>query len=325
MGKTVPQTRQSKTPLRSAVVRADMNDLIVFTRVVQAGSFTLAARLLGMPKSTVSRRVTELEDRLKARLLQRTTRKLGLTDAGRIYFAYSERIAADVEDAERALGQLQDSPRGLLRVTAPHSFSLLGPVLSEFLAAHSEVRAEIMCTDRPVDLVAEGFDLAIRIGHLEDSTLVTRSLGSMRRVLVASPSYCRRRGVPRLPADLAEHETIAFAAGSARAEWSLRGVDETVDIRIAPRATINDFRILVDAVRAGLGIAWMPEFGIATDVKEGRLRRVLPDWHSEAIPLQVVYPTARHLSPKVAAFVELLARRLTLGPPRAGSRNSTKL
>ena len=153
----------------------DLNELLVFTRVVQSGSFTAAAKQLDMPKSSVSRKVSELKDRIGARLLQRTTRQLGLTDAGRIYFEYSARIVAQIEEADQAVNRMQSTPRGLLRVTAPLSFAMLGPIVAEFLERYGDVQVELMCTDRAVDLIEEGFDLAIRAGKLEDSTLVARN------------------------------------------------------------------------------------------------------------------------------------------------------
>src|SRR5690349_7028510 len=172
----------------------DLNEIIVFARVVQAGSFTKAAAELGMPKSTVSRKVSELEERLGARLLQRTTRKLSLTDAGRTYFDYSARVVAEVEDAERAVSSLQAAPRGLLRVTAPTNFRVLGAIVADYLKRYPDVRLELFCTGRRVDLVEERFDLGVRAGVLADSSLVARSLGTAGWVLAATPAYLRRRG-----------------------------------------------------------------------------------------------------------------------------------
>src|SRR6266850_380335 len=175
----------------------DLNEMLVFARIVQAGSFTAAAAALGMPKSTVSRKLSELEERLKARLLQRTTRKLSLTDVGRTYYDYCVRIVGEIEDAERAVSSLQETPRGLLRVTAPINVAFLGPIVSDFLKRYPEVRLELFCTGRAVDLVEERFDLGIRAGVLADSTLIARSLGSVRWFLVASPAYVEKRGRPR--------------------------------------------------------------------------------------------------------------------------------
>src|SRR6185369_3115761 len=170
----------------------DLNEMLVFARVVQAGSFTTAATELGMPKSTVSRKVSELEERLGSRLLQRTTRKLSLTDVGRTYYDYCARIASEIEDAERAVSNLQETPRGLLRVTAPVNADFLGPIVSDYLERYPEVRLDLFCTARSVDLVEERFDLGIRAGALADSTLVARSLGEAKWFVAATPAYLRK-------------------------------------------------------------------------------------------------------------------------------------
>ena len=175
----------------------DLNEMLVFARVVQAGSFTTAAAELGMPKSTVSRKVSELEERLSAQLLRRTTRKLSLTDAGRIYYDYCARIVGEIEDADRAVSRLQEKPRGLLRVTAPVNAAFLGAIVSDYLKRYPEVRLDLLCTGRAVDLVEERFDLGIRAGALADSMLIARSLGSASWLLVATPAYLRRHKRPR--------------------------------------------------------------------------------------------------------------------------------
>lgn len=293
----------------------DLNELLVFTRVVQAGSFTAAARVLGMPKSSVSRKVSQLEDRIGARLLQRTTRKLGLTDAGRIYYDHSARIVAETEEAEQAVGQVQSAPRGLLRVTAPLSFSVLGPIVAELLGRHPDVQVELSCTDRTVDLVDEGFDAAIRAGALADSTLVARPLGTLRRVLVAAPALQKKQRAPRTPSELAWRPCIVFAAGANPSLWVLVAGKRRVEVRVTARLAVNDFAIILDAARAGLGIAFVPEYVCAHDLAAGRLQRILPRWCSPEVPVQALYPTARHLSPKVAAFLDLLRERLDLRVP----------
>jgi DNA-binding transcriptional LysR family regulator len=197
-------------------------------------------------------------------------------------------------------------------VTAPLGFGLLGPILSEFLERHPDVQVELMCTDRRVDLVEEGFDVAIRAGHLDDSTHVARVLGSIQRILVAAPTYCKRNGTPRAPADLARHVCIAFGSGAAANRWVLQRGGQKSDVRIHPRLTVNDFDLMVDAVRKGLGVAAMPSFMVAEDLKRGRLRQVLPEWSSAETPIHALYPTARHLSPKVATFLDLLRERFSL-------------
>jgi DNA-binding transcriptional LysR family regulator len=204
------------------------------------------------------------------------------------------------------VGRLQAEPRGLLRVSAPLSFApLLGPLAATYLSRHPAVQVELSCSDRAVDLVEERFDVAIRVGPLADSTLVARSLGTMARVLVAAAGYCKREGTPRAPAELGDHACIVFGA----ALWRLHAGDKEVEVRVKPRLTVNDLEIARDAARAAVGIAWLPEFVCADDIRRGRLRHVLPDWSSAPAPLHAVLPSARHLSPKVTAFVELAQRR----------------
>lgn len=287
----------------------DLDAIQIFTKVVQTGSFTSAARALAMPKSTVSQRVAELEERLGARLLQRTTRSLGLTDAGRIYFDYCTRIVAEVADAERAVATLQTTPRGLLRMTVPASTQFLGPVFSEFLARCSGMQLEVLFTDRFVDLVEESFDLAIRAGALSDSTLIARSLGSVRFVLVASPRYLKKHGRPRSPRDLADHASLVFRVGARPGIWRLTNGAEEHEVALAPRLAVNDLDVLHDAVAGGAGIAVLPAFRCTKDLRAKRLERVLPAWQIPPQPVHAVYPSGRHLSPKVKAMLEHLRQR----------------
>ncbi|HWM84865.1 MAG TPA: LysR family transcriptional regulator [Kofleriaceae bacterium] len=303
------RTRTDKPP--------DLNEILIFTRVVQAGSFTAAARTLAMPKSSVSRKVSELEDRLGVRLLHRTTRKLGLTDAGRLYFERGARIVAEMEEADQAVSRMQAAPRGLLRVTAPLSFAMLGPMITEYLKRYPDVQVELLCSDRRFDLVEEGFDVAIRAGPLDDSTLIARRLGVIQRVLVASPAYLRRRRSPRSPADLAEHTCISFAADRAPSVWTLHAGERRAEVRVSPRYSVNELDLMLEAVRDGIGIAWIPEFVAIPDVRAGRLRHILREWRSSETQVHAVYPTARHLSPKVVGFVELVRERFALGGDRA--------
>jgi DNA-binding transcriptional LysR family regulator len=296
----------------------DLNELLVFARVVQAGSFTAAARALGLPKSTVSRKVSELEKRLEARLLQRTTRKLSLTDVGRTYYAYCARIVEEVEEAERAVGQLQEVPRGLLRVTVPQNFSFLGRIFAGYLRRHAEVRLEVVTTDRLVDLVADGFDVAVRIGRLADSTLVTRPLGHAHSVVVGSPAYLKKHGRPRAPADLAGHECLRFVSPGDPG-WRLESNGELADVPVAARLVANDWDSLREAAAAGLGLTLLPVFLCAPDLRARRLERVLPGWSSAEVPIQAVYPSTRQLSPKLSSFLDELQAAMSPPPwqPRA--------
>jgi DNA-binding transcriptional LysR family regulator len=292
----------------------DLNEIVVFSWVVQSGSFSGAARELGLPKSTVSRKIAALEERLGARLLQRTTRKLSLTDVGRAFFDHARRVVEEAEQAEQAVSRLQEAPRGLLRVTTPINFGQLGPMAASFLARYPEVELEIVCTDRVVDLVQDSFDLAIRAGQLADSTLVARSLGVLRSYAVASPAFLERRGRPAEPSELTRYPCCVFGANPTPNTWRLHSGSKTVAIEVRPRLTVNDFDFLHDAALAGLGIALLPEFRCFDDLRAKRLERVLHDWCSPDVPVHAVYPTRRHLSPKVKALLDHLAEHLNPPP-----------
>lgn len=285
----------------------DLNALRVFEKVVRTGSFTAAARALDMPKSTVSLRVAELETRLGACLLQRSTRRLGLTDQGRLYHDHCARILADIDEADRAVTDLQGSPRGLLRITLPASMQFVGPVITSFLAEHPGVQVEILCADRIVSLIDESFDVAIRAGALPDSALVARSLGVIPFVLAASPRYLRRRGRPRAPADLLGHACLLFGATPTRT-WQLARGAERVELEPPLTLRANDLDILHGAAVGGSGVAILPAFRCADDFRAKRLERVLPEWSPPAQPVHAVYPTGRHLSPKVKLLLDHLQR-----------------
>jgi DNA-binding transcriptional LysR family regulator len=292
----------------------DLNEMLVFARVVQAGSFTKAARALGMPKSTVSRRVSQLEERLKARLLQRTTRKLSLTDVGRTYYDYCARIIGEIEDAERAVSRLSEAPRGILRVTAPINVSFLGPIVGDYLKRYREVRLELFCTARTVDLVEERFDVGIRVGTLADSTLIGRSLGQVKWFLAATPAYLKKRGRPRSPDDLKKHDALLFGMGIDGARLRLEGAGKSAHVALSARLMVSDIDVLHAVALTGQGIAVLPAFRCADELRARRLERVLPDWTVPATPVHVVYPSTRHLSPKVKSFVDHLEERMTPPP-----------
>lgn len=286
----------------------DLNAILIFASVAETGSFTAAARTLGLPKSTVSRKVLELEKHLGARLIQRTTRKLSLTDVGRVYYEHCARISREADEADLAVQQMQATPRGVLRVTAPLSFRTPSRIAAQFLKRYPDVRIEVVCTDRNVDLVAEGFDVAIRAGPLTDSSLIARKVAMVKQVLVAAPVYLRRRGRPRTPLELQEHETIAFGSGPSPGVWSLRKAGKSVDVRVRPRLAVNDVDWMHDAASRGIGIALLSEYVCREDLQAGRLRQVLTEWSAGETPLHALYPTPRHLSRKVVTFIEMLRR-----------------
>lgn len=287
----------------------DLDELVVFVRVVQVGSIRGAAAALGMPKSTVSRKLIALEERLEARLLQRTTRKLALTDVGRIYYDHGVRIVTDVENAERAVRNQHETPRGLLRVTAPLNLALLGPIFSDYLRRYPEVRLELSANARVVDLVHERFDIGIRAGRLEDSSLIARSLGAVERILAATPDYLKKRGRPRTPADLKRHDCLLFGSD---ATLTLARDARREDISLTPRLLVTDLDVLEMALKADLGIAAMPSFRCEKAIRAGRLEHVLPGWSPPSTPLHLVYPSGRHLSPTVRSFIDHVQERLRI-------------
>jgi DNA-binding transcriptional LysR family regulator len=296
----------------------DLNEMLVFARVALTGSFTTAAADLGMPKSTVSRKITELEARLKARLLNRTTRKVSLTDVGRTYYDYCARIVSEVEDAERAVTNLQEIPRGVLRVTTGPNAAFLAPILNDYIKRYPEVRVEVFCTGRTVDLIEERFDVAIRAGALGDSTLIARSLGKVRWFLVGAPAYLKKHGRPRSVDDLKGRDCIMFGTTPGGAALRLQSGDKTAHVEPPARLMVNDFDLVHAAALAGLGLALLPAYLCLDDIRGKRLERVLHDWEAPSTPVHVVYPSARYISPKVKTFVDHLQERTTPPPWEVG-------
>jgi DNA-binding transcriptional LysR family regulator len=296
----------------------DLNEIVVFTRVVQAGSFIAASGQLGIPKSTVSRKVADLERRLNARLLQRTTRKLSLTDVGRTYFDQCARIVGEIEDAERMVTSLQNTPRGPLRITTGPNVAFLGPIISDYLKRYPDVRIEIVATTRAVDLVEERFDLAIRAGQLADSTIVARLLGRVAWFLAATPGYLKKRGRPRTPADLRKHDYLSFGMGLDNVGPRLESDGRVVDVSLTARFATAEMQLLHAVAMTGLGIALLPAYLCVEDLRARRLERILPEWSAPSVPVHVVYPTTRHLSPKVKTFLDHLHARMTPPPWELG-------
>jgi DNA-binding transcriptional LysR family regulator len=287
---------------------ADLGEIITFTRVVQGGSFTAAASRLGMPKSTVSRKIAELETRIGARLLQRTTRTVSLTDVGLIYYEHCLRVVSELEEAEQAVARAQATPRGKLRVTAPLTFSVFGPILAEYLDLYPEVKVELVCTDRRVDLIEERFDLALRAGPSPDSSLVAQKVGQIRRCLFAAPALIERTGRLAHPRELEGKPCVVFAPEGNT--WTLSSGSKKVQVNLQPRLVVNDYDMLRATVRAGFGFALLPEHQCLEDVAAGRLACLLPAWETRDVPVFALYPSTRHLSPKVVALVDLIRDRL---------------
>lgn len=294
---------------------SELPQLEIFALVVDAGSFTAAAKQLGVSKAHVSKQIRALEDRLGARLLNRTTRKVATTDIGAIFHERCRRILDEVAEAETAVTDLQTAPRGTLRVTAPMAFGLsyVAPALAKFLADHDDLRVDMSFNDRRVDLVDEGFDLAIRIGDLPDSSLVARRIAQTCTPVCGSEAYLRRRGTPRVPEDLRDHDCLVYAFQASGQAWRLRGPAGEKMVPVSGRVVADSGDAIVAAAREGLGLSFVPDFYVAGDLASGRLRRVLPEW-STPTPIWAVYPHSRHLSAKVRIFVDYLAATFATPP-----------
>ncbi len=294
----------------------DFAGLAVFAQVVEARSFSAAARSLGMSKSAVSKRVARLEDRLGARLLNRTTRRLSLTEVGAAFYERCARIVSELEEAELAVTRLSSEPRGTLKLNAPVTFGQLqiAPAVPELLARHPELRIDMLLSDRVVDLVEEGFDLAIRLGPLPDSTLVARRLAPDRRVVCATPGYLERHGRPRTPAELETHNCLGYSFLGTQSEWRFRGPRGERPQRVRGNFQANNGEVLRAALLEGLGLALMPTFIVGRDLAAGRLELVLEDYELPPGGVHAVYPHGRHLSPKVRAFVDFLSDRFARAP-----------
>lgn len=298
-----------------------------FESVVAAGSFAGAARALGLSVAAVSKQVRALEDRLGVRLLHRTTRQVRLTDAGQRFHERSERILADLEEAEREVAAGQATPRGRVRVSAPMSFGQrhLGPLVSAFLARHPDVEVDLVLDDRFVDLLAEGFDVAVRIAELQDSSLVARRLCPSRRVLCAAPAYLAQHGTPATPDDLPAHRCIGYTYMASGCDWPFRGRDGRRLVRVRGPVMSNNGDVLRVLALDGCGIALLPTFLVADDLHAGRLHEVLPDQLDGDPAVWVLHPSRRHVPLAVRAFVDFLIARFAGVAPwdRGGTRRSS--
>lgn len=283
-----------------------------FVRIVERGSLTAAADALATSLPSVVRQLAALEAALDVRLINRTTRRLALTDEGREYFERAKRLLADVEDAEAALSARRVEPRGRLRVTASVLFGRLhvAPAVNAFVARHPAVRVELVLLDRSVDLIEEGLDVGIRIGALPDSSLVAVPVGTTRRVVCASPAYLRRRGRPASPGAIAGHRCVGFTGLAPDHEWVLRQDDRPLRLKIEPVVASNQIDVALAACRDGLGLGQFLSYQVAAALTSKQLVRVLRDHEPPPVPVQVIYPGARRMSANVRALVDWLAPRL---------------
>jgi DNA-binding transcriptional LysR family regulator len=292
---------------------ARIEDVAVFIEVADRGSFAQAARRLARSPAAVTRAVAELEARLGVRLLTRTTRAVSLTDAGQRFLAGAKRVLADLDEIERAAAGEGTAPRGELRVTAPILFGRLHllPIVIEFLRRFPDVSVALSLLDRPVDLVDEGLDVALRIGTLAESSLVATRAGEVGRIVVASPAYLSRHGRPQTPADLGAHAVVAFSGIFATERWTFRQEGRELNATIKPRLVVNTAEAALDAARADFGVTRVLSYQAADDIVRGSLLRLLPAYDDDdELPIHLIYPGGRHPPPKLRAFLDFTVPRL---------------
>ncbi len=291
--------------------------LAALVRTVDRGSQAAAARELGVTAAMVGRYIQALEDRLGTRLLNRTTARQSLTEAGTAFYARAQGILEQMEEAETSAADRQAEPRGTLRVNAPMSFGTrhLAAAIAEFGRGNPRLRVDLVLNDRVVDLVEEGYDVAVRIGRLADTGLIARRLSPCRLVACAAPAYLERRGWPAAPADLQGHDCLLYAYASHGGTWRFGGEGEEQEVRVSGSLVANNGDALMAAALAGQGIVLQPTFIVGEALREGRLLPILPGWRVADHTMYAVYSSARHLSPKVRRFVDFLAARFRDPPP----------
>ena len=289
-----------------------IQEMSSFVAVVEAGSFVGAAHTTGLSKAAVSRHVGELEQRLGVRLLQRTTRRLSLTEEGRMFFESAKELLESIDEAESQLTQRSGEARGVIRVNAPLTFGALhlAPLWGPFADANPKVSLDITLSDRVIDVVDEGYDLAIRITRIPDSTLITRKLASTRMVLCGSPQYLQRRGTPVHPHELSQHAVISYTYWSTRDEWHFTGPEGPVNVRIVSRIHTNNGDTCRRAALAHHGLVLQPDFIIGEDLRRGELVEVMPEYRSIEVGIYVVYPSRKHLPLKTRRLIDFLVDAL---------------
>jgi DNA-binding transcriptional LysR family regulator len=294
-----------------------MASMASFTKVVGAGSFSAAAREMEVSQALVTKQIQDLESWLGARLLNRTTRRLNLTEVGTAFYERAARILEAVEEAKNAAGALQTAPRGRLRINAPVSFGLLhlAPVVTAFLQRFPDVSVELLVNDRLVDLLEGEFDVGVRIGRLRDSSLIARRIAPIRLAVCAAPDYLARRGTPRTPNDLARRDCLEYTFFESRGEWRLLNPDgRVIVVPVSGRYLANNADVLRTTAIAGGGIVLLPTFIVGEDLRAGRLVRLLPNHPPPEQGLHALYPPGRHLSAKVRSFVDFLVDRFSGEP-----------
>jgi len=285
-----------------------------YRAVVEAGGFSAAARRLGLSKAAVSKQVAELEAHFGTALLHRTTRRLNATDAGRRYFENCVRLLDELNEVETEVRNSQAEPSGRLRISAPINFgnAVLGPVICAIAQRYPKLEIQVELSDRFVDLIEEGFDVALRIRtNLPDSSLIARRLCKITRSVCAAPSYLKRMGTPKTPADLKNHACLIYTLSTSPFDWKFSAGNKIVSVRVNGSIQSNNGQFLMSFLRAGMGIVLLPDFTVGDDIRSGRLKRVLENYPVEPHDLYVVYPANRHQSPKLRAFMDMAAQHLS--------------
>jgi len=292
----------------------DISAYVTFARVVEQESFTGAADVLGVSKSAVSKQIAKLEESLGIRLLNRTTRKIQVTEAGSVFYERCRRIADEVDEARAAVSSLQASPRGVLRVSAPVSYGVLhlARLLPDFMVRYSDLKVDLSLADRKIDLLEEGIDVAVRIGSLTDSSLIAKKITEFPRIVVATPDYWDRHGRPQRPEDLTGHNCFIYSYLPQGDQWEFHDTDDgrPVSVRVAGSMTANNGDALLQATEQGLGVYWMPSFFLGSRIEDGVLEEVLQDYRAEPVGLYAIFPHSRHLPTKTRAFIDFLVEAI---------------
>lgn len=284
----------------------NLNEIAIFVKVVETGSFVGAARALNLPKSTVSARLSSLESRLGVTLIRRTTRKLHITDIGQKYYDECMQALSKIVQAEDEVFHNQSAPQGVLRITAPVELggTLLPAVLNEFTKKYPLVSLEIILTDRTVDLLSENIDIGIRTGHLKDSSLIAKKLGTIYFAPFASPKFLKANSVPRTPKELEKLCSIVFSS-LGTSEWLLLNNKEKQSVKLQKKTVVNDLNLIKSLAVSGLGVALLPTFYCLNEVKSGKLVRIMNNWKTEQRPVHFVYSSQKFVTPKIKSFIEI--------------------
>lgn len=288
------------------------NDMSLFARVVDAGSFTAAAEITQIPKSTISRRIAILEESLSANLLERTTRKLRLTEVGSIYYQHCRRMIEEAETAEISVSQLIGKPKGILQINSSVTIGqhLLGPLLAEFLLTYPDIDIQLLTTNRLVHLIDEGFDLVIRVGALADSSLISKYLGSTRLKCYAGLGYLDEMGEPKVPEHLIKHRCISMSNNLQKISWQLENKkNKIIDIPIKNKVVVYDFTILRNLVISNTGIGMLPKYLLKDKHFSSNVQKILPSWSSPNIELHAIYPSRKGMTPKLRVFLDFISKK----------------